>query len=250
MNHLEPILNKFESISLDGMDKVKLMNRVDTKYIFNVSQLPELLTLLSTDYYLLIIGNSGFSKYENQYLDTVRYDMYLQHHNGKLNRHKIRFRTYRNTGLAFFETKFKTNKRRTIKSRVEVKDLDHTISQAASKLLVPTGYTADMLHESLMVNFTRITLVSKIVPERLTIDINLDYSADGFTCDYPELAIAEVKQSRASGSVFAKLMREFHIQPFSFSKYCLGIASINPSIKNNNFKYKIHHVNKLCQEHP
>lgn len=249
MNHLVTILDKFEPISLEGMDKVKLMNRVDTKYIFNVSRLPELLSQLSTDYYLLIIGNSGFSKYENKYLDTARYDMYLQHHNGKLNRHKIRFRTYRNTGHAFFETKFKTNKRRTIKSRVEITDPDHSISHAASKLLVPTGYTADMLHESLMVNFTRITLVSKTVPERLTIDINLNYSSNGNKCGYPELTIAEVKQSRASGSVFAKLMREFHIQPFAFSKYCLGIASLNPSIKINNFKYKIHHVNKLCREH-
>ncbi len=249
MNHIETILEKFEPISLDGMDKVKLMNRVDTKYIFNVTRLPELLSQLSNYYLLLIIGDSGLSKYENEYLDTDRYDMYLQHHNGKLNRHKIRFRTYRNTGLSFFETKFKTNKRRTIKLRVEVTEPNHSINKAASILLPPTGYTADMLHESLKVNFTRITLVSKTVPERLTIDINLSYSADGHNCDYPQLAIAEVKQSRASSSVFARLMRESHIQPFSFSKYCLGIASLNPSIKINNFKYKIHHVNKLCHEH-
>jgi hypothetical protein len=249
MSKIETILDKFEPISLDGMDRVKLMNRVDTKYIFNVSRLAELLLQLSGDYYLLIIGNSGFSKYENQYLDTANFDMYLQHHNGKLNRHKIRFRTYRNTGLAFFETKFKSNKRRTIKSRVEVTNPGHSITNAANKLLAPTGYTADMLQESLKVNFTRITLVSKTLPERVTIDINLNFSANGSTRNYPELAVAELKQSKASGSIFAKLMRESHIQPFAFSKYCLGIATTNPSIKNNNFKYKIHHVNKLCQKH-
>ena len=46
--------------------------------------------------------------------------MFHNHHNGKLNRYKIRFRDYINTKNSFLEVKFKTNKGETIKSRQEI----------------------------------------------------------------------------------------------------------------------------------
>ena len=45
MNRLTPLLQKMPPISLDEMQTVKLMNRVDSKYLLNKEQLERLLQL-------------------------------------------------------------------------------------------------------------------------------------------------------------------------------------------------------------
>jgi len=106
--------------------------------------------------------------------------------------------------------------------------------------------SADELSPVLWVNYTRITLVSKTSRERLTIDVNLSFRDEESTKTYPCLVIAEVKQDRSGASQFITLMRLHHIGVIPISKYCLGLASVNKKIKMNNFKEKLHHINKIC----
>jgi len=47
------ILNCFEPITLNEMDSVKLLNRVDTKFIYNEDKLIALLTALKENYRVL-----------------------------------------------------------------------------------------------------------------------------------------------------------------------------------------------------
>jgi hypothetical protein len=49
-SHLPAILNEYETIGLSEIDSVRLMNRTDTKYIFPVQKLPEILKLASKSY--------------------------------------------------------------------------------------------------------------------------------------------------------------------------------------------------------
>ena len=46
--------------------------------------------------------------------------LYHDHHNGKLNRYKVRRRRYIDTDTEFLEVKLKNNKKRTIKSRIKL----------------------------------------------------------------------------------------------------------------------------------
>ena len=70
-------------------------------------------------YKVLTISGLRQGRYETRYFDTADYEMYTKHHNGKLNRYKVRFRTYVDSEMNFFEVKFKTNTGRTRKSRVK-----------------------------------------------------------------------------------------------------------------------------------
>lgn len=84
-----------------------------------------------------------------------------------------------------------------------------------------------MLEPKLWNRFLRITLVSKTRPERLTLDLNLEFGWDDRYAAMPGIAIAEVKQEHLSQhSDFTQQMREFSVRPTRFSKYCAGVYSL------------------------
>lgn len=248
MTQVATILNTFEKVTLDEVESLKLFNRTEKKFIFNHYCLPEILEKLSDHYKILEINNTRFNHYENTYFDTDDLEMYRDHHNGKSNRLKVRFRNYISTQTSFFEIKSKNNKGRTLKSRVEIIDNSaFTFNQSSRKLLVSkTGYQPELLHPTLEVDYNRLTLISKDIPERVTIDMDLHFLLDKEGYNYDNLIIAELKQPRSCHSVFNELMHNLHIKPLSLSKYCLGIATLNHSVKSNNFKKRILYVNKIC----
>jgi hypothetical protein len=118
LNRIDTEISSFESISLSNMDKVKLMSRKDTKFIFEVNDLPSLLSAVKPFYKVAEINDKRISEYKTDYYDTQQFDLYNAHHNGKLNRNKVRYREYVNSELSFFEIKFKDNKNKTVKFRI------------------------------------------------------------------------------------------------------------------------------------
>lgn len=245
MDDLKSLLSEYANLSLDDVEKAKLFDRIEVKFVFGIEELPLILKNLSKEYSLLNIAGTGIRSYENHYVDTPDLKMYIDHHNGKLNRYKLRFRTYGDTGNTFFEIKFKSNRGRTIKKRTEVQASDFKLEGTAAEFLMQeTNYTPDSLYESLIVDYKRITLVKMSNLERITLDTELTYSHGYQRTGFPNIVIAEVKQPKSFTSSFTTLMHQMHIQPFSFSKYCLGIATIYPDVKANNFKTKIRYVSK------
>ena len=105
-------------VSLEEMDQVKLMDRVETKFVFNLDSLPRLLSHMETGYRILEISGTRSHCYHTVYYDTPALELYHLHQRGRLNRYKIRFRKYCDSELSFFEIKFKNNKGRTIKKRI------------------------------------------------------------------------------------------------------------------------------------
>lgn len=240
-------LQTFDPIGLDELSVVKLLDRMDKKFTFKVNELSEILRASAVHYRLLVVEGNYFTQYETRYFDTDDFEMYTKHHNRHLNRHKVRFRTYLDSGLHFFEVKFKTNKGRTIKKRVLRPLSDYSIKQEAEALLLKrTPYQETQLKEAIRVYYNRITLVNKNLKERITIDFDLRYSLNGLTKAFPNMIIAEVKQFRSDVSPFIELMKQKRIKDISISKYCLGVASLATSVKTNNFKMKLNYVNKLC----
>jgi hypothetical protein len=236
----------FEPISLAQMDGVKLMDRTDTKFVFKFEKLPGFLEQIMNYYSVLEVANARVSRYNTLYFDTDDFQLYLQHQNGKLNRHKIRFRRYVESGLNFFEIKFKNNKGRTIKDRIKRDDTEFKIDVKEKCFISEkTSLDPDSLKPKLWVNYSRITLVNKSSRERLTLDTNLNFKNDIADRKFNDLVIAEVKQERYSPSPFIRLMREHHIKDGFISKYCFGVISLHESIKKNNFKPKLLCLNKL-----
>ena len=63
-------LNDCQKISLDELDKVKLLDRKDTKFVFNQNKLPSILEKIKPYYRILEIHNSQIFNYDNTYFDT------------------------------------------------------------------------------------------------------------------------------------------------------------------------------------
>ena len=243
---IEEILQTFEPISLTEMDSVKLMDRTDTKFTFHVSQLAEILRMVHNDYRSLDIKGRRVANYKTLYYDTSGLELYTRHHNGKLNRYKIRHRTYVDSGLGYLEVKFKNNKGRTIKNRIkELTPQAIWEHNAAQFLDEKTPYSPSDLVPTLWVNYSRITLVSRHSTERLTIDLNLEFVKEPNSHQLHQLVIAEVKQEKAGGSKFIDAMKQLRIAEGSISKYCMAVAYTCDHVKKNGFKEKLISIQKI-----
>ena len=233
------------------MDRVKLQNRTDTKFVFNADLLPIILKDIKDDYSILEIKEKRTNSYKTLYYDTKELQSYIQHHNGKANRIKIRFRKYIESDLNYLEVKFKNNKARTIKSRKKIDQIETNLSTESTEFIEEHSfYKGDDIIPVLWNEFTRLTLVHKTKNERLTIDLNLAFKsvASNEEKEIPHIIIAEVKQEKASGdSDFIKAIRKHHIRKSGMSKYCVGTALLNPTLKQNNFKERILKIKKLKQ---
>ena len=244
--NLKSELNKFETITLSEMDDVKLMSRTDTKFVFNFSRLPEFLEKLSHFYKVLLIDGNLIHDYKSLYFDTEDRKFYIDHHNRRVNRNKIRFREYVGSGLTFLEIKLKNNKGKTIKKRIKVDSICEEITEKQQRYIDKiVGYPIEVSAKQ-WINFSRVTFVHKIQKERLTMDINLTFNNQKDEGDLKNIVIAEVKQERMSrSSDFMRVAKEMSILPMRLSKYCMSTLSLNPKLKKNRFKEKSLFINKL-----
>ncbi|WP_339721673.1 polyphosphate polymerase domain-containing protein [uncultured Paraglaciecola sp.] len=259
VNHndeLIEILNGFHSHQLADLDKANLMDRVDVKFMLPMAFLPALLKQLQTYYSVLEINNNRISEYYNQYFDTRNMDFYQHHHNGKLNRFKVRQRTYLDTDTRFLEVKFKNNRKRTLKTRISCSDNAKSDDNCHHFIHQQMGTTFDNLVVSQQSGYQRIALANEASAERLTLDFNLWYQlADASKKVTPRgFFIAELKQHKRSKlSPFFQLMSKNSIYPAAFSKYCIGCALLyNNTLKTNQFKTVLRQIEKysLSNHHP
>lgn len=249
---INTMLAEYSPISLAEMEEVRLMNRVDTKYVVSQERLPELLKCLQTTYLMQEINGSRFNTYRTLYLDTADRDMYLAHHNGRCSREKIRIRTYFDTQSVFLEVKNKTNKGQTKKKRFELPEMTaYNQKEAESFLQKYAKYRPEILFPRLENVFHRITLVNYKKTERLTIDLNLAFrtpTTDGVEKKVDGLAIIELKQQGHQPSYVKNVLSELYIHRVSISKYCLGTILTVPGIKSNLFKGKLIQINKIREK--
>jgi hypothetical protein len=249
---MKDIIYKFEPISLGEMDKVQLMNRTDTKYIFPLRRLPEILDLAQKKYKVLEIKYQRDFSYDTTYLDTCNFLFFYHQTIGKLQRHKVRFRIYKSSGISYLEVKRKTNKNRTIKWRIVNQLKDNGCDPTALDFLknyVPASY--QQLQPVLTNKFNRITLVGLETLERITLDYSISFSDwYGGSIDMPFLAIAEVKREGFSNySPFIHILKQFNIRQTGFSKYCIGSAMLYKLPHQNILKQKFLLLNKIENEH-
>ena len=249
-------MQQFAPISLGEMEGVKLMNRIDTKYVVPMSLLPELLQMAESDYYVQQIDGKRTGGYDTTYYDTEDLDMYIRHHDRQLVRQKIRVREYVDSKLYFLEVKRKNNRGRTKKKRISLPSTRLTpdmIGQGKEPIRVDafiaakSRYLYEQISPRLKTTFTRITLVNKQKTERLTIDFNLSFTnlRSGVQVTYPEMVIVELKRDGNVPSPMLTIMLALRIKQLKISKYCIGTALTTPEVKQNRFKAKIHRLHKM-----
>jgi len=249
---------------LQQQNKAALMNRVDTKYLLPRSKLANLLEALAGEYTILNEGDKRIFTYETTYFDSASKRFYLAHHNGKLNRHKVRFRRYVESNTGFMEVKLKNNKGRTIKKRVPMDCQVPDERKVNSFVLGCLGDDSTKLETSLFVNYRRMTLLNKYYPERLTIDLDVSFQcADtniengataqkGATQKLEDIFIVELKrEGKQKGTSYSRWATSHGFKPIKFSKYCMGlILTHDKNLKQNRFKKTILQLIKITGATP
>ena len=240
------ILNSFQEASLTEINGVHLMERKDTKFVFKTSVFLDILGELKPNYKVLTIENRKVHPYSTIYYDTDDLMMYNQHQNGKLNRFKLRFRSYDDFKTTYLELKFKSNKQETIKKRIAIPNRNEMSPDALTLIESETSLKFSRFHETLTNKFCRITLVNNEFTERLTLDFNLVFQNETQHIECFSIVIAELKQDKLSSlSKFTSTMKFVGIRQLGISKYCIGMMLLNPRLKSNNFKPKILQIQKL-----
>ena len=258
---ISEILQDYEPITLEEMSGIRLMNRTDTKFVTNVAMLKRLLLMAKDAYRVQEIDGRRIGEYYTVYFDTPDCDMFRVHHNGHTNRQKLRIRSYVDSGLNFLEVKTKDNHGRTKKKRMTMEGFDplqpqHDIAfrrqdeqyeRYGDFLSEHLRYDAATLSEQIENRFSRITLVNKGKTERLTIDLNLRFHhlTTQREVDLTGIVIIELKRDGLVYSPILALLRELRIHPHGFSKYCIGSALTNPSLRTNRFKKRLRSIEKI-----
>ena len=246
LKEINDIISQFTSVSLEEIDDVKLMSRIDRKYWFHTSKLASLLERALEFYDILEIEGQRVMDYQTVYFDTPDSSMYIKHHNRKLNRHKIRQRKYASTNSSFLEIKFKTNKKRTVKQRIASDFENQKFIQSELKFInEKTPFKGENLQPSLNNKFKRITLIHKEKLDRCTIDIGPEFWNENGSSKIKNLVIFELKRGRSLKlSPIVTILRNLNIRQRGMSKYCTGRAMLDPKLKQNAFKSRFRFLNK------
>lgn len=249
------MLERFPPVTLEEMDSVKLMNRIDTKYLTTEKVLLELLEdAFVAGYRVLEVDGLRISPYDTLYYDTDGLRMFQDHHNRRLTRQKVRTRTYLATGNSFLEIKRKNNKGRTRKKRIGIPSADfwdfRGNAEADDYLARHSAFTADVISPVLETLFDRITLVNPAMTERLTIDTCLVFRnrRSGVEASLKDAVIIELKQDGRASSQMKTVLLEHRIKPVRVSKYCIAVTLTEPHARCGRFKPKVRRIEKTINK--
>lgn len=243
---MDNIIQNFDSISLAEMSAIRLMNRSDSKFVTTKDKLELLLKMAYSEYRIQEIEGKRNMRYYTVYFDTADHTFYNWHHNGHAGRQKVRLRSYVDTSDSFLEVKTKNNHNRTSKRRVavsastdELKDMSLVGNSEFLHNQVTT--TSAPLSQKLENRFHRITLVNRMKTERLTIDMDLQFHnlETDRTFAFQNLVIIELKRDGLQPSPILSILRQLHIKPSGFSKYCIGSVLTNSHLRSNRLKKRV-----------
>ena len=239
----------FGSISLKGLEEAKagLLSRVESKHLMTFEQCLGLLGELTNSYLVLEVNNSRITRYKTLYYDTPSFLTFLQRHNGKGNRYKLRIRRYDSSKETYLEVKKKTSKGTTEKSRIRTLWTKTGFSPEQEEFLESAfPYDYREFFPVVKTVYDRLTLVSTKSPERITLDSNISFLSGQEQKTYPGLVIVEIKHEkgiRASPALSA--LHTLGIRKRGFSKYCIGVSLLYDRVKHNRFKQNLLLLSKL-----
>ncbi len=248
-SRIKGLLEEFDPITLEEMSGIRLMNRTDTKFVTSKENLVRLLERAHGKYYAQLLNGTRIANYMTTYWDTDNHRFYMEHHNGRAPRQKVRVRTYMDSDITFLEVKTKNNRGRTKKKRVEVpcQEIDgKNGNEEFLNGLVHMG--VNDMHPTVQNQFCRITLVNHGKTERLTIDFDVHFRnmETHQNADVGPLVIIELKRDGNVPSPILSILRELRIKPHGFSKYCIGSVMTNENLKQHTFKPRLVTLGKLA----
>lgn len=236
---LAGVMRDRSPISLREVDATAaLQRRVDRTYLVTAGQLHRLAAEMGSYFRALEIDRERVMRYDSVYFDTNDLDLFRAHRQGRRRRFKVRVRTYVDSGTSFVEVKTKSGRGETVKHRIphppEWRTALDDRATAFVRKVIREQYDLEVqtLVPALESRYRRATLVDPVAGERLTCDVELQWSGpDGRQIHGPDLVLLESKTTNR-GRV-DDVLASWGIRPLSMSKYALGTALLRPHLAAN-----------------
>lgn len=223
-----------------GLDEVlaeaELQTRTDRKYLVPTLSFEALVDGLE-GYRVLEIDGLRTFRYESVYFDTEDLTSYRGAAHGRRRKFKVRTRTYLDSDLCVLEVKTEGGREQTVKDRMThslaARDrLDEEASRFVERH-VRLGGAGRELRPVLTTHYARTTLVDTVAGSRVTCDADLTMSQpDGATVAMADHVLVETKSATGAGEV-DRLLWRLGVRPATISKYCVGLAALNPALPCN-----------------
>jgi hypothetical protein len=229
-------LQDLEATSLDHLAQhAELQTRVDCKYVVPAPMLGIIVDLLGDDVRVLEVDGSRAFEYRSVYFDTADLESHLGGARDRRQRFKVRTRTYSDSGTCMLEVKTRGGRGETVKHRLPYDEADRWILTSDAQAFVgehvdrPDGGRG--LVPTLETRYRRTTLLDG--RSRVTIDRDLTWTrTDGRRRDLPDRIVVETK-SAGRPTATDRILWSIGHRPVAFSKYSVGLASLDPSLPAN-----------------
>ncbi len=230
---LRAVVERFAEGGPELLEARSLLRRTDHKLLTRAERLPALLGLFVDDHAIVLAGGERIARYATTYLDTDELRCFSDHRRGRPHRAKVRWRDHLDRGVTTLEVKQKTGRGETKKSRLEHPFLDHHLDEVARRFLgalVPFDTAA--VRPVIENDFRRITFVAREADERVTVDLDVRFVADGHVVDLGDWAVIEIKTggNPRLAPALAR-MRAQGLTETGFSKYAIGMIATHPSLR-------------------
>jgi hypothetical protein len=227
--HLAPI----------GLDEVialaDLQTRHDRKYLLPTDAAEAILE--GVDAWVLEIEGRRSFRYESIYFDTEQWHSYLSAARRRPRRFKVRTRTYLDSDECVLEVKVRDPRGNTVKHRYPYDICTRRRLTAEGAAFVAgvesVAPHAHLLEPVLTVAYDRTTLVLEHSKDRVTVDDDATWVADGTRpVTLRGLTLLETKTSGPASTLDRALWRAGH-RPVTISKYCTGLALLRSHLPAN-----------------
>ena len=242
---LTDLTSRLRTVTLeDVLATAELQTRLDRKYVVPLELFATVLDQLGDQLSVLQIGALRVFRYESVYFDTPTLTAYHQHAHGRRRRVKIRTRAYLDSGECLLEFKSVGARGETIKERYPYRLASrHELDAAAHALALDrVGHriSTSTLEKVLTTAYHRTTLVDSTQSTRVTCDVNLRFD-DRAGQQYGALAglVVLESKSRGSDSPIDGVLRRLGSRPLSLSKYCVGMAVVDPRLPANRWNREL-----------
>ena len=165
------LLDKFDTIEFADAKNVKLLDRIETKYVASLNNLSYIIGQLLNEGWKLQVYNGNIGRnYHNIYYDTYNLDIYNAHANKEEFRQKVRVRIYKDA--TYLEIKEKMRGGKSVKIRKRLKGDIHTRDKWLSKHF---KYDYKTLWPVIENEYRRFTFINSDCTERVTIDTDIRF---------------------------------------------------------------------------
>lgn len=217
-------LSQFSTASDLLLRKRSLLSRREDKFILSLEALPSFLAAMPSHYHVLRAAGEAGLTYETLYLDSDDLPL-LELGHALSARSKIRIRRYPSRGLCYLEVKSRdisglTTKHRLLRGNcapvLETRDWNFIRTH------VPQ--VRDDIRPQVCVRYRRLSFLSLLSQERLTVDLQLHYWEDDREEWLQEAAVVEVKRPpNGAPSQAIRWLAKNQIAVSQFSKYRTGL---------------------------